>query len=252
MGRAPSLYLFDTDDPGSRRPWARMLPEGYREVRLEGGRFVHTGGEAADGVVVIHASRLPGEEAQRRLFEQAGRAGLTLVIVSGGLQRGAPAGGHVYRRRRPVRVRDYDGEFSDSLRRFWAQLLETGTARFELLEPSRGMLLALTVLCQGYLLARWRTEAPTGGAIAALTRLGWTEVPLVSAEAAWILAAGWEGWWRPIDAAEARREIESSGGSSPAIEALLAEISGGGPVHPATVLAAYEALESHLRARASE
>ena len=52
-----------------------------------------------------------------------------------------------------------DAEFKECFQHFWTHLADTDEVRFELLEPPRGMVQVLTVLCQGYLLAHARVAA---------------------------------------------------------------------------------------------
>lgn len=217
----PALYLFDTEDARWRRPWARMLPAGCLEVRIEADAFRHDGGEARDGVVVAHASRLPDDAARERLCEGARAAGLSLVIISGGAPERRPLAAHVYRRLRPVRTRDFDEEFAHCFARFWEHHLRTGEIRFALLEPERDVLTALHVLCRGAVLAHDAARPE---------------------DAAWAAAVPLPAWWSLLEVAAARLALEEKGVRDARLDRLLDLVAAGRPVPAETARQALAAL----------
>ena len=268
MTREASLYLFDPEDRQWRRPWETMLPAGFHEVSIEAARFVHTDGEARDGIVVVHASHLPDERVTARLVDAALRSNLRLVLISGSHQPGPSNDDGVYRRRCPVRVRETDEEFRSCFTRFWNHLHQTEEICFELLEPPRGMLQVLAVLCQGYLLAHvegddFRVHLPdtearvTEVATEAMERLGIGRAlasPALSAALAVTLGrvnmtstVREKQWWNPLDTDELRKELAVAGLDDPCLEAFVQELEADDVIPPSSVVGAYCALEGHLR-----
>jgi len=200
-----------------------MLPAGYLEVRIEADAFRSDAGPARDGVVVAHASRLPDGPALDRLQGGAPVAGLSLVIISGGVQERGPHDAHLYRRCRAVRTRDVDEEFARCFARFWDHRLRTGENSFALLEPERDMLTALHVLCRGAVLAH-DASGPE--------------------DAAWAAEVTGPAWWSLLDLPALRRELEAWGVQDARLERLLDRIETAGPIAPETARQALVALSS--------
>lgn len=205
----PSLYLFDTEDERWRRPWARMLPAGFIEVRIEADAFRHAGGPARDGVVVAHASRLPAGAARERLWEDAARSGLDLVLISGGAHEPGPFPPHVHARRRRVRTREIDGEFARCLARFWDERVRKGVSCFELLEPERDPWTVLRVLCRGAVLAHDAARPEDAARAAEVVR---------------------PDWWGILDTGALRRALASQEVSDTRLERLLDLIEAAQPI----------------------
>jgi hypothetical protein len=263
-GRSLSLYLFDPEDRRWRRPWAKLLPVAFTEVEIAADRFrsvAPAGKEATDGVVIIHASQLPGSQRREALFANAATAGLHLILVSGGHQEEPPLAEHIHRRRTPVRMREVDVAFRDCFARCWKHLEETGQMRYELLEPEREMLTVLALLCQGYLLAHvepgsTRVTLPGGDpegnrqATAAMVRLG-----LHAGSAAMLAVSRRDrqaqvsdpSWWRPLDLESLREALAALDRDDPAPGMLVDAMAAGRSPDGSCVLQAYLALESHLR-----
>ncbi|MFQ5717933.1 MAG: hypothetical protein ACE5IK_00150 [Acidobacteriota bacterium] len=263
-----SLYLFDPEDRAYRRPWASMLPAPFHEVTIVDSFFQRSGGRARDGVVVVHASRLPDEKRRGDLVSNARQMNLHLVLISGGHQSEPARDNWVYFRRRPVRMRDIDEEFVDCFARFWHHLRSTDEFRFELLEPARDMVRVLVVLCQGYLLAHVRRDplrlelpgeshAVCDQGLAALNRLGLDTAlatppapdsvsELLEEEMGELVDSA--DWWSPVDVPRLRHELATLDMNDVNVRRLVAGIDAELSVAPAVVVAAYCVLEQHLRA----
>lgn len=273
--RSRSLYLFDPEDRRWRRPWAEMLPAGYTEVEIAGGAF-HTlapaargtgtgspgpGGEsrARDGVVIIHASQLPAQKQQETLFHSAAAADLHLILISGGHQEVHPLAEHIHRRQTPVRMREMDAAFRNCFARFWQHLNQTGQMRFELLEPERGVLAVLALLCQGYLLAHVEsgtTSVTLPGADAesnqqateAMARLGLGPDFAGSASSTKRQEQVTDStWWSPLDLESLGETLATSDLDRSAAGTLADALAAGKAVDGSVVLKTYLALETHLR-----
>ena len=241
-----------------------MLPQGFQEVEIQDGRFQHGESAAADGIVIIHASRLPEAHRQKALFTASAAANLHLVLISGGHQDAVAAGEHVYAMQRPLPPRQADGEFRACFARFWDHLSRSGEPCFELLEPAGKPLVALALLCQGYLLAQVRpgtTSVDLHGASAeiheaanqALSRLGLTAGMIRSGAAAGSLdrqasLVREAAWWSPLDAGELQRSLDAAAEEQPALQDLVAALAAGHPVKAECLVPAYLELEAHLRA----
>ena len=258
-GPSRSLYLFDPEDRRRRRPWAEMLPAGFTDVEISEDRFRTADGDAEDGVVIIHASQLPGSQHRNRIFDSAASANLHLLLISGGHQEESPVAEHIHRRRTPVRMREVDPGFCRCFSRFWQHLQETGEMRFELLEPERGMLTVLALLCQGYLLAHVKpgttsvTLPGTGAAASrqateAMSRLGLGADSTGSASSVARQAQVSDpSWWSPLDLESLRVTLADSDLGSAAAGILVDSLAAGKTIDGSGVLRAYLALEIHLQ-----
>jgi hypothetical protein len=261
LSREPvwSLYLFDSEDPRWRRPWDEMLPVPFREVAVRDGRFQHDEGVARDGIVLVHASRLPPAAQQRALFTAAAAVNLHIVLLSGGHQDTRMERETVHVRRAPLRPRDLDPVFKRCMRRFWDHLSRSGETCFALLEPDRDSSAVLALLCQGYLLAHvvpgttrvgfdGGDEALQEEAAAALARMGLDPemTPAASAleqeQRAHLTRS--PDWWSILDVGELRRSLQDLPAEGTALHRLLDCIAAGQTVNPQDLVAAYLELES--------
>jgi len=148
-----NLYLFDPPHPPLlRRDWDNLLPQAFTPVRLENRMFFEGRNEARNGVVVVHLTELPIEEADN-IFISAERRDLYLILVSGGEVQIPFTSSYVYKRKAPVVKESLDITFKKCFARFWDDLQQTGKPQFSLLEPddSPAHLVAILILCQGYL-----------------------------------------------------------------------------------------------------
>jgi hypothetical protein len=254
-----------------------MLPEGFTDVEIVGGAFrtlapaapgtgtgtgspaPDAGTRAKDGVVIIHASQLPGRQQQEILFDTAATTNLHLLLISGGHQEASPVPGHIHRRRTPVRMREVDEGFRKCIASFWQHLHETGQMRWELLEPERGMLTVLALLCQGYLLAHVEPGTDsvtlpgvdaTGNqqATEAMARLGLTPEYADSASSVARQAEVSDpSWWSPLDLESLRDTLADSDLDNPAAGILVNALGAGEAMDGTVILPAYLAIETHLR-----
>ena len=192
------IFIFDTAPLSKRRSWAALMGNATdAEWNMEGMEFRTPSGIISNGVIVIHRGQFVLENADilgalKTVTDKHEK--LVLIVVSGGSQSELPSvfPKRCYFRKAPVASEWTDEHFASCFRRFM-EGVERGSIDFTLLEPANlPCILALAVLCQGYLVARNRGD---------LLGLNAAQFPIMSSLPEDIAKTVTEpDWWRkPFD-----------------------------------------------------